>query len=590
VSDPAKNSKRFAQRDPTVLTALWGILWGIALGTWVLAPLIIESHHIRPDGSLQWVVLLFGLALIFACIGAYVSFIGGLALAVTERMLWGAFRDRAWAYGLFTGAVVVLAYTSLGLIIHWVSFRSLDFAQFRGHFIAVGSFCLILTGVCVALYRWVTMRASRPPPAILAWTLAAIAASGAVSPVIGRPNPPRHPVGSLERLTSRSPDPPLLFIGVDGATWRVLDRAIQEGSAPTLRELVNRGTTGTVEALWPPHWSGAAWAAILTGLPREVTGIYEDLAAIGPGLPIMQVPLARDLRLNPFYTVRAVLAARGLIRFTPPPRALLRGKPVWQLLHEASVDTAVVRFRFTYPPEGQASIVVSDWLGHDQWESLGVKREPTPDTVTPHALAVELLAPFRSAEPSDPTLFTRLLPGPTPPKPADSLLDPIQELRIASDIDNRTWEVSEAILRRKPTQSFLAVYIGGLDSVEHAFWPYRFPGDFPVDSPAQADIERLGPVLDRYVTYFDQRLNRLLALYSTTPNIVIVSDHGMGRTTLATSWRGWHTKDGIFLAAGPSVPHRPQRIDVSYYDVVPTIAALKGFRHSKSLSGHSVID
>ena len=222
--------------------------------------------------------------------------------------------------------------------------------------------------------------------------------------------------------------------------------------------------------------------------------------------------LGRDLRLNPFYTVRAVLAARGLIRFTPPPRALLRGKPVWQLLHEASVDTAVVRFRFTYPPEGQESIVVSDWVGHDQWESLGVKREPTPDTVTPRALAVELLAPFRSAEPSDPTLFTRLLPGPTPPKPADSLLDPIQELRIASDIDNRTWEVSEAILRRKPTQSFLAVYIGGLDSVEHAFWPYRFPGDFPVDSPAQADIERLGPVLDRYVTYFDQRLNRRFAL------------------------------------------------------------------------------
>jgi hypothetical protein len=258
-------------------------------------------------------------------------------------------------------------------------------------------------------------------------------------------------------------------------------------------------------------------------------------------------------------------------------------------LHEASVDTAVVRFRFTYPPEGQASIAVSDWVGHDQWESLGVKREPSADTVTPPALASELLAPFRSDEPSDPTLFTRLLPGPAPAKPADSLLDPIQELRIASDIDNRTWEVSEAILRKKPAQPFLAVYIGGLDSIEHAFWPYRFPEDFPVGRPAQTDVERLGPVLDRYVTYFDQRLNQLLALYSTMPNVVIVSDHGNGPTTLATSWRGWHTKDGIFLAAGPSVPHRSQRIDVSYYDVVPTIAALKGFRRSKHLPGHSVI-
>jgi hypothetical protein len=301
----------------------------------------------------------------------------------------------------------------------------------------------------------------------------------------------------------------------------------------------------------------------------------------------MQVPIERDLRLNPFYTVRALLVARGLIRFTPPPRALLRGKPIWQLLHEASVDTAVVRFRFTYPPEGQASIAVSDWVGHDQWESLGVKREPSADTVTPPALANELLAPFRSDEPSDPTLFTRLLPGPAPAKPADSLLDPIQELRIASDIDNRTWEVSEAILRKKPAQPFLAVYIGGLDSIEHAFWPYRFPEDFPVGRPAQTDVERLGPVLDRYVTYFDQRLNQLLALYSTMPNVVIVSDHGNGPTTLATSWRGWHTKDGIFLAAGPSVPHRSQRIDVSYYDVVPTIAALKGFPGIRSFIDRS---
>ena len=214
---------------------------------------------------------------------------------------------------------------------------------------------------------------------------------------------------------------------------------------------------------------------------------------------------------------------------------------------------------------------------------------PAADTVTPENRADELLSPFRSEAPSDPELFDRLLPGPVPQKPADALLDPIKELRIASDIDDRTFAVSETILRKNPRQSFLAVYIGGLDSVEHAFWQYRFPEDYPDAPPAKHDIERLGPVVDRYVRYFDRRLQRLLDLYATAPNVLIVSDHGHGRATTIAGWRGWHTKEGIFVAAGPSVPQRAGRIDVSYYDVVPTVAWLKGFRHPQSLTGRAVL-
>ena len=232
---------------------------------------------------------------------------------------------------------------------------------------------------------------------------------------------------------------------------------------------------------------------------------------------------------------------------------------------------------------------MSDWVGRDQWENLGVERPTGEETVTPANRADELLAPFRSEAPLDPELFGKLLPGSAPQKPADALLDPIKELRIASDIDDRTFAVSETILKKNPRQSFLAVYIGGLDSVEHAFWQYRFPEDYPDDPPAKHDIERLGPVVDRYVRYFDRRLQRLLDLYATPPNVLIVSDHGHGRATTIAGWRGWHTKEGILLAAGPSVPHRAGRIHVSYYDVLPTVVRLKGFHYPQSLGGRSVV-
>jgi hypothetical protein len=580
---------RKTQTDPALLTAAWGALWGAALGTCLLAPRIIEGHRIRPEGPFQWIVIIAALTTLFALVGSYLSFLSGLALVSVEKVVWGTFRNRSWAYALFSGAMVALAYTLESLLVHRLSYGSFDLSEYAGQFVGIVAFCLILSTACVIAYRRIAARPSPPQTSVMVWVLGGAVMAGISFTLVGRPGSLRPPdTAPLVRVESTGPDAPLLVIGLDGGTWRVLDRAMRDGAAPTLGDLVNRGTTGTVEALWPPHWSGAAWASILTGLPQDVTGVYEDLAAVAPGLPIMQVPITRDLLLNPFYVMRAGLAASGLVRFTPPPRALLRGKPIWQLLHEAKVDTAVVRFRFTYPPEGQAGIVVSDFVGEDQWESLGVQRSDVIGAVAPAARADELLAPFRSDTPSDPHLFEHLLPGPPPAKPADALLDPIHELRLASDIDDRTFEVSEAILRKNPTQQFLAVYIGGLDSVEHAFWPYRFPEDFPINPPAAQDVERLGPVLDRYVRYFDRRLHRLLALYSTAPNVLIVSDHGQGPSTSATSWRGWHTRDGMFVAAGPSVPRRAERITVSYYDILPTVAALKGF-HTPNSYGRPVI-
>jgi hypothetical protein len=580
-----------SQPDPALLSAAWGALWGAALGLPFLAPKIISAHHIRPDGPMQWAVLVAGLLALFALTGAYLSFLGGFVLAIVEKAVWGTFRRRNWAYALLSGALVVVAYTIESFLIHWLSYGSFDLLEHLGEFVLIVSFCAGVCAACAGAYRLIAARSDPKPTRVLVSVLGGVLVAGILVVVLSGQRASARPTGAgaLEPDATTAPGVPLLVIGLDGGTWRVLDRAIQDGTAPTLADLVRRGTTGTVEALWPPHWSGAAWASILTGLPREVTGVYEDLAATAPGLPIMQVPITRDLFLNPVFVMRAGLVAADLVRFSPPPRALLPAKPVWQLLHEAGVDAAVVRFRFTYPPQGQANVVVSDWAGRDQWESLGVRRDVGADAVTPANRADELLAPFRSEGPSDTRLFESLLPGPEPAKPADALLDPIHELRLASDIDDRTFRVSESILKANPNQEFLAVYIGGVDSVEHAFWPYRFPGEFPINPPARRDVERLGPVLDRYVQYFDRRVKGLIDLYGAPPNVLIVSDHGQGASTSATSWRGWHTKDGMFIAAGPSVPHRSERIAVSYYDILPTIVGLKGFRPPAALQGRSVL-
>jgi len=575
-----------------LLTAIWGTLWGVAFGLCVLAPEVLATHRVRPESVGQWMVVVAGFCGVFAVLGAGLAVFAGFALVCLERLVAGEFRDRTWAYALSSGPLLVAAYALNSIFVHWMNFRSLSFWQDnRGQVALIIAAWLCAIGAVLRLYRWIGRREKRPAPAILGCGLATVAVSGVLVLVLRTPPPLTDSAvpDSLTRVSSRAEDPPLLFIGLDGAAWRVLQSAIDDGSAPTLRGVMAQGIHGTVEAAWPPYWSGAAWASILTGLPRDVTGVYEDLAGAGPGLPAFQVPLATSLLLNPFYTVRAALRQGGVIDFTPPPRTLLHGKPVWQLLYEAGVNTAVVRFRFTYPPDGQANVVVSDWVGEDQWEDLGVRRQALPDRVAPAHRATELLAPFLPTAPYTSDPFSELLPVLPDAPPSDTLRDPIRELRLASEIDRRTFEATEIILRESPVQPFLAVYIGGLDSVEHAFWQYRFPNDFSVNRPGPDDIEHLGPVIDRYVRYVDQSLARLLSLYTTRPNVLIVSDHGHGAATFESGWRGWHTKEGVFLLAGPSVPHMIDGVQVSYYDVLPTILDLKGFERPKAVTGTSVL-
>src|SRR5262245_27327696 len=94
------------QPDPLLLAPAWGSLWGVALGTWVLIPEIVNTHHIRPESGGQWVILLVALVVIFAIMGAFLAFLGGFPLAVVEHLTVGSFRDRVWGYGLFTGVVI----------------------------------------------------------------------------------------------------------------------------------------------------------------------------------------------------------------------------------------------------------------------------------------------------------------------------------------------------------------------------------------------------------------------------------------------------------------------------------------------------
>jgi len=557
---------------------------------WVLGPRLITDHQIRFDSLDQRIAVVGVLAGIFASLGGLLVLIGGFLLTLVEGYA-GSFTDRRWAYALGGGVLLVALYCADSALVHWFAFGS-NLWDMRVPLATGAAVCA--SGLLVArhVYMRIIRGGCRVSTRPLAFSVAGAACVGAiVTGTVGAGGPPPAPVAEVLKPIQTDRDrPPLLFVGLDGASWNALRSEIENGSAPTLRRLIDQGTHGTMEALWPPHhWSGAAWAAILTGRPRETNGVYEDLAARADGLPAFQFPLAGSFLTNPIYSIRKMLVELGVIEVSLHSRAMLNGVPVWEYLYAAGIDTAVVRFRFTYPPDGRATVVVSDRVGHDGWTTFGVRRDPIAAGVTPSERAAELLEPFRPERPANRALLEQLLPKLDRIRPSDSAPNPLEALDSAADIDDRTFDISERILDRNPEQPFLGVYIVGLDSVAHAFWQYRFPDSYD-DPPTPDDVARLGAVLPRYIRYIDERLQRLLSRYAARPNVLIVSDHGQGPTDDPTNvWRGFHTNQAIVLASGPSVAPESAAIRVSYYDILPTVLSLMGLNPPADAIGRSFL-
>jgi len=359
---------------------------------------------------------------------------------------------------------------------------------------------------------------------------------------------------------------------------------LDRNALPAIGRLVSTGMRGDVRALWPPYWSVPAWASIVTGHPNDETDVHGDLAMEGAGFPRYYAPLVVDVLLDPFHLVEWQLIGMKRLRVMHPPRPMLRRPPIWELLDEAGVATGVVRFDFTYPAESRHGLVVSNHVGRDNWTFVGVQPGVGGALVTPADRATELLAPFSEQRPFDDALLDEILPK------ADRVGNEFDNavLRNALDIDERSIDAALTMLRARPDLPFLALYLSGLDEVCHAFWEYRFPEAYGASAPSAEDVARWGTVIDRYLQFVDRRLARLIDAYATSPNVIIVSDHGHEAVLDHPVWRGWHSPIGVFIAGGPDIPRRPERLDVSYYDVVPTVADVMGFAPPAGSHGTSL--
>jgi predicted AlkP superfamily phosphohydrolase/phosphomutase len=123
-----------------------------------------------------------------------------------------------------------------------------------------------------------------------------------------------------------------LIIGLDGATFSLLQPFMDQGCLPTLKALMEDGCSGELRSTIPPI-TGPAWSSFMTGLNPGEHGIYDFL--------VRDEKTGKDIPVNAH---------------------LRRGKAFWDYLSDAGKKVIVLNVPVTYPPTPVNGVMISGFL------------------------------------------------------------------------------------------------------------------------------------------------------------------------------------------------------------------------------------
>ncbi|MBN1483084.1 MAG: alkaline phosphatase family protein [Chloroflexia bacterium] len=256
----------------------------------------------------------------------------------------------------------------------------------------------------------------------------------------------------------------VLIIGLDGATFDLIEPWAAQGKLPHLGQLMERGAWGRLRSTNPAH-SAPAWTSCTTG--------------VNPG----QHGITSFFRWDP-----------AGYRFIPVNAGDVRTPFFWDILGRHGLSTGLINLPTAYPPPPLNGYAISGMLA------------PSLETACyPADLHAELLqaAPDYQVEaPLSPNRQTT----------RDSLL---RHMLVRE-------EATHYLRQQHPTDCTMVVFTG-LDRLQHFYW-----ADMDAQHPNHPQVadQGLGQTIESGYTRLDQIVGRLLERTGEDTTVIVVSDHG----------------------------------------------------------------
>jgi predicted AlkP superfamily phosphohydrolase/phosphomutase len=283
-------------------------------------------------------------------------------------------------------------------------------------------------------------------------------------------------------------DDPVLLIGIDGASWGTVRDGALAGRFPAFARFLNEGAAGPLQSL-ESMASPSVWTTIATGRAPEQHGI------VGQG----------RVRADGF--------------FKPYDGRDRRCRAIWNVLSERGRAVAVLGWSTTWPAEVVKGRFLSD-------------RSEGPGAVHPAEFEAEVRRVRAEARAEAERRFAGFfgdmtLQDPSPYRRSEAAkLEASLRANYAADLER--FRLAEAELASGRAE-FIAVYVRGLDHVQHEAMFYETPAAFPQLMPPTAEeTEKFAKLIERYYEFLDAEVGRLCDAAPPRTDVVVVSDHGAG--------------------------------------------------------------
>jgi len=263
----------------------------------------------------------------------------------------------------------------------------------------------------------------------------------------------------------------VLVVGLDGATFDIINKLVVEGRLPTIAKMMQKGAWGNLISTIPPV-TPAAWTSFFTGKNPGKHGIY-DFQEIDPTT----------------YQFNIVRTDQHL------------EKTIWQLLGEAGHRSIIMDVPFTYPPRPLNGLMITGY---------GTPRKSDTIYTYPSNLFEmmpdDLRSEVRVALPNH--RFDRSS----------------QFIHEWEEIMNGRRRLYRYLITECEWDFFMAVF-SNTDNMAHVFWTYVDPAHPNYHKPEAVEYRQAF-----YQAYeeCDSLLGEMIEWAGSNTTTLVLSDHGFG--------------------------------------------------------------
>lgn len=287
--------------------------------------------------------------------------------------------------------------------------------------------------------------------------------------------------------------PRVVLLGLDGATFDLLDRYADRGLMPGWARMRREGASGVLRSTVPPT-TPPAWSSCVTGRNPGGHGVFD-----------FRESHVHDAR-------RPVVGSRSI-----------RAPTLWDLLGSRGRRTCLVNFPLSWPPEPMCGVVVTGMLTPDG--ELDICWPPAEGAALKQAVPHYL---------------------PNVDVPRYDVDTPASALRFLDDLDRSLRGRIDAFhhfARRGPWDLFFITFVFH-DRLGHLFWKLVQDGEGLDDHPQRQEVRRRAEAMYRR---FDAFLEERLTARRDDELVMVVSDHGFGATRAFFEVNTWLEEEGLLV-------------------------------------------